>query len=199
MLDPHQPYNEEELIIRFKKGDVDAFTQLYHRYNEQIYCNVLRMVKDENTAEEIVQDLFVKVWQKRFLLQTDTYFAAFLYRVGKNMVYDFFRKVQRDRILYANFQVRASECYSHIEEELNLHESERHLHKVMDTLTPQQQKVYQLCKLDGITYKKAADLMGISIYTVKEYLSKANQRVCSYMIEHQEMILLPLLFLNPGN
>ena len=196
-MNPVEPYDEKELLARFRTGDVDAFTQLYHRYSGQIYYNVLRMVKDEHTAEEIVQEMFVKVWQKCDTIQAETNFAAFLYRVGQNMVIDFYRKLQRDRTLYANFKAIATEGYSHIEEDLLYHESEGLLQDALGTLSPQQQKVYRLCKLDGHTYKEAAEIMGISVYTVKEYLSQASRAVRSYFMEHHAIVLLPLLLLAP--
>ena len=192
-----EPYNEKELLTRLQKGDATAFTQLYHQYSSQIFYNVLKMVKDENSAEEIVQDLFIRVWQKRNLLKEDTNFAAFLYRVGQNMVIDFFRKLQRDRLLYDNFKAIATESYSHIEEDLIYRESEGLLKEAMKSLSPQLQKVYKHCKIDGLSYKETAEIMGISVHTVKEYLSKASNTIQAYIIDHHSLILLPFLLLLP--
>lgn len=196
-MKPVEPFDEKELLALLQLGDVTAFTQLYHQYSGKIYYNVLRMVKDEHSAEEIVQDLFTRVWQKRNLLKEDTNFAAFLYRVGQNLVIDFFRKLQRDRLLYANFKAIASESYSHIEEDLLYRESEGLLNEAMKLLSPQQQKVYKHCKIDGLSYKEAAALMGISVHTIKEYLSRANHIVQTYMIDHHGIVLIPFLLMVP--
>lgn len=186
---------DQELLQQLQQaGGEEAFTTLYHQYSGQIYLNVLKMVKNQDIAEELVQDLFATFWQKRASLQIEQSLAGYLYRMAANKVYDFYRKMQADHTMLSHFKALATEHYSHIEEALQYRESEALLQKALESLSPQQQKVYQLCKTEGYSYKEAAELMGISPYTVKEYLVKANQSLRNYLNNNIDTAL-SLLFL----
>lgn len=186
---------EAELLLKLANGDQEAFTLLYHKYSAQLYLNVLKLVKDEQVTEELIQDLFARVWQKKAELQIASSFSAYLFRMAQNMVHDFYRKLQRDQNLYNQFKQIATEHYSHIEEALHYKEHESLLHKAMDKLSPQQQNVYRMCKIEGLSYKATAEKLGISPHTVKEYLGKANQLIKEALLNNMEGTLGILLLL----
>jgi RNA polymerase sigma-70 factor (ECF subfamily) len=167
--------DEKVLLEQLREGNAVAFTKLYNAYSGQMYVNIFKMVKDEQTSEEIVQEIFSRIWQKRDSLQIEKSFAGYLYRVGQNLVHDFYQKLQRDKQLYREFSTTATEKYTHIEEALHYRESEALLQQAMGALSPQQKKMYQLCKLEGRSYKEAGALLGISTFTVKEHLVKASR------------------------
>jgi RNA polymerase sigma factor (sigma-70 family) len=173
--------NELALLQRLKEGDEHAFTQLYHRYSLPMYVNFLRLVKDETLSEEFVQEIFTRLWVKRASITVEQDFKAYLYRCAQHIVYDFYRKLKRNRSLYDRFKAVATANYTHIEEALNLKESEALLYKVLNRLTPQQKKVYLLCKIHGQTYKQAGSQLGISAETVKEHLAKANAAIRAFV------------------
>lgn len=181
--------NELALLQRLRQGDEDAFTQLYHKYSLPMYVNFLRLVKDETLSEEFVQEIFTRIWMKKASISIEQDFGAYLYRCGQNMVYDFYRKLKRNRSLYIRFKDIATRNYTHIEEALTLKEGEALLAKVLNRLTPQQKKVYLLCKIHGQTYKQAGSELGISSETVKEHLSKANSAIRSYVAGNLETVL----------
>lgn len=185
---------DTELTDLIREGDVAAFTQLYKQYSIQMYSNVLKLVKDELVAEEIVQEIFTRIWHKREVLNFEQSVIAYLYRVGQNLVNDFYRKLQRDQRMYDHFKAIATEHYTHIEEAMQVHENEQIMQKALLSLPPQQQKVYQLCKLDGHTYKEASAILGISPNTVKEHLVKANQFVKNYLLDNLDSTFSLLLY-----
>lgn len=188
---------EPDLVLKIKAGDTRAFEQLYHLYSPRLYLNILKMVKDELIAEELIQELFTKIWQKREELDLAIDFLPYLYRSAQNLVYDFFRKLQRDRKMLEHYKSIATENYEHIEAALNYKESEHLLKIALEKLSPQQRNVYLFCKIQGYTYKQAAEKMGISPHTVKEYLSKANNSVKVYLLSNMDITfgLLMLFFL----
>ncbi|MGV8879173.1 MAG: RNA polymerase sigma factor [Sphingobacteriaceae bacterium] len=189
-----QKCTDAELIALLKAGNQFAFTKLYHRYSGKMYLNMLKMVKDELIVEEMVQVLFSRIWQNRMSIEYETDFSGYLYRAGQNLVYDFYRKLQRDRKLCAHFKSISTEHYTHIEEALYFRESEEMLQKALARLSPQQRNVYQLCKLDGCSYKETATQLGISPHTVKEYLGKARQLVKTYLLSKHESVISLLFF-----
>lgn len=173
-----------DLLELLRNGDAQAFTKLYHLYSGQLYANLLKMVKDETLAEEIVQEIFTRIWQKRQILQVNQNFPAYVYRMGQNALHDFYRKIQRDRRFYQQFKAMATKHYTHIEEALYHRESEQLLHQALNALSPQQKRVYQLCKLEGCSYKQTAEQLGISPLTVKEYMVKANMTIRDFLERH---------------
>ncbi|WP_316788990.1 RNA polymerase sigma factor [Pedobacter frigoris] len=187
--------DQVDLLNRLRDSDEAAFTELYKTYSLQMYANTLKMVKDEQVAEELVQELFTKIWQKRETIEVEVDFKSYLHKIGQNLVYDFFRKLQRDERMYERFKAVATEHYSHIEESLHLKQSEAVLEIALSKLSVQQRKVYQLCKIDGFTYKQTAERMGISPHTVKEYLTKANQIVKQYLLDNLDISMTILLFM----
>lgn len=181
--------NELALLHRLKQGDEDAFTQLYYKYSLPMYINFLRLVKDEALSEEFVQEIFTRLWMKRKSISIEQNFSAYIYRCAQNMVYDFYRKLKRNRSMYLRFKDMATRSYTHIEEALTLKESEALLDKVLNRLTSQQRKVYLLCKIHGQTYKQAGSALGISAETVKEHLARANAAIRSYVTNNMDTAL----------
>ncbi len=87
------------LITQLKQGNEQAFTSLYDMFASHIYRNILRLVKDEEIAQEILQDLFLKVWEIREKIKVEGSFKSFLHKVAANMVYMHFRQVSKNERL----------------------------------------------------------------------------------------------------
>ncbi|WP_443937849.1 RNA polymerase sigma factor [Pedobacter sp. MW01-1-1] len=185
---------DEELYARFISGDSIAFSKLYQKYSAKLYANALKLLKDPIAAEELIQELFTRVWLKRETLAVDLNFAPYLYRIAQNLVIDFFRRIQKDKVVFENLKKTASENYLHIEESIHSKEISLAVQKALENLSPQQRKVYELCKLEGKTYKQAAEELQISQHTVKEYVSLASNSVKKYLLSHPDLFLI-LLFL----
>jgi RNA polymerase sigma-70 factor (family 1) len=176
--------NEWSLVMEMQAGNEKAFSELYLYYSPRMYTNIVRMVRDPLTAEEIVQEVFTRIWDRRSNIQIVESFAGYLYRASQNLVHDYFRKIRNDRVLLERFTRLATENYQHVEERLNNQESTLILQRAIDQLPPQQKKVYILVKEEGCTYKKAAEILGISAHTVKEYLVSGTKSVRTFVSGH---------------
>jgi len=187
-MNPSDKRSDAELVALLKTGDVTAFTRLYNKYGMKMYLNMFKMVKDRQVVEEMIQVLFSRIWQQRETITYDSDFSSYLYRAGSNLVCDFYRKLKSDRKMMARFKSTITEQYSHIEEQLYFKESKHLLEQALAGLSPQQRHVYQLCKIEGCSYKETAIRLGISTHTVKEYLCKAKQLVTAFMSTNMEKI-----------
>ena len=179
-----------------QSGNEESFTLLYKHYSAPLYLNILRMVHDPLTAEEMVQELFTRIWQKRKSAAIKENFSGYLYRTALNLVHDFFRKLKRDHKLFHQFQESIEEGYNHIEEGLNNRQASETLIRAIEQLPPQQKKVYQSVREEGFTYKKAAEIMNISPFTVKEYLSSTTKTIRRYLVRHADTTFFFLLLLS---
>jgi len=168
-------FNEIEVLIELKAGSAQAFALIYNHYKYRITNNLLRLLKSEELAEEVLQDLFVKIWDTRAQLDPEKSFRAYLFRIAENMVIDYYRKAARDKKVRDKLMGAGSELYSHIEETIFSKESALVLQGVIDLLPPQRKQVFTLCKLEGRSYKEVSEILGISHSTINDHLLKANK------------------------
>jgi RNA polymerase sigma-70 factor (ECF subfamily) len=188
------PFDEKALLAQMQAGSADAFTLLYQQYAERLYYNILALVKDGLTAEELVQDIFSRIWQKRATIHIDTSFAAYLFAASRNRVYDFFRKLHRDHHLYASIRAAASYEYTYIEEALLNRENADILQKAIKSLPQQRRRAFELCKIEGCSYKEASEIMGISLSTLKDHMANAREAIRIYVSKHYEITVGIALF-----
>lgn len=181
MINSTAPYNEEELLRGLRLGSEDAFTILYKHYSVPLYHNILSLVKDENAAEELVQDVFSKIWKHKAKIDIEKSFAAYLFVTARNRVYDFFQQLNRDQTLQRRVMTIASEGYDHIERALFAKENADLLRRAMDTLPPQRRRAFELCKIEGLTYRQASEEMGISLSTIKDHMVNALDSIRLYI------------------
>jgi len=197
LLNTADLYNEQTLLNSLRQGDEAAFARLYQLYGERLYFNLLKMVKHTETAEELLQDIFIQVWEKRNTIEIHTSFRSYLFRIGENKVYDFYRKLRRDKSLYAYIKAAAIEHYSHIEENLLFRENTRLLQNAISTLSPQRRQIFELCKIQGKSYQEVGALLNISTSTINDHIVKATRTIRQYIFLHNKnldlLILLSLL------
>lgn len=180
-------------------GSQQAFTVLYKHYSPILYINIQRMVRDPLATEELVQELFTRIWHKRNCKGIQEDFTGYMYRIAQNLVHDFFRRLKKDHALMQKFKALAEETdkAANAEDMLQQRQSTGIINNAIEHLPPQQKKVYRLVKQQGYTYQKAAEDMGISPFTVKEYLNLANKSIRNYILNHvgspSEILLAALI------
>ena len=189
------PYQERELLLRLKNGNEQAFEAIYNLYSNRLYGNLIKLVKSEEEAQEILQDIFIKIWNKRQEIDVDASFRSYLFKIAENKAYDFFRKLARDKRREKRLIAIATTEYVHIEEAILKKENEAILEKAIQSLPAQRQQVFRLCKLEGRTYKEVGELLGISVSTISDHIVKATKSLREYF-ENNEQALLALIFIS---
>lgn len=171
---------EEELIGLLKAGDERAFSVIYDRYKERLAGNLYKLLKSEELTKEILQDLFLKIWDTREQLDPGKSFRSYLFKIGGNMVNDYYRRAARDRNMRDKMILASTELYSHIEEQLFTKENAEMLQRAVDQMPPQRRQVFTLCKLEGKSYKEVEQIMGINAKTINSHLFQANKFLKQY-------------------
>lgn len=166
---------EIQLLIALKSGDRLAFEKIYQTYSPKIYLNILRMVKSVEDAQEILQDVFIKVWEKRELIDPEQSFKSYLFQISRFTVYNFIRKINLDKKMRAYLARENSELYTHIEESIAYVESDRFILDAIEELPPQRRQIYKLCKIEGKTYAEVSKLLCISPSTINDHIVKATK------------------------
>jgi len=185
--------NEKELLVQLREGSELAWDYFYHHYHIGVYRKLIKMVKIEAIAEELVQDVFVKLWNKRHLIDPDQPFKAYLYTIAQNLVYDFYRKLAKDKRLQGQVKALTVDLYQHIEEGIYLKETQGILHQAIDHLPSQQKLIFTLCKLEGKSYEYVGTTLGISPSTVNNHIVKATKKIKGYIFRfHKTIFFLSL-------
>jgi RNA polymerase sigma-70 factor (family 1) len=171
--------NTHDLAIRLRNDDIAAFNSLYWKYHGPIYGNALKLIKDPLIAEDIVQDVFVTLWEKRHAINPKQDIAGWLFVVSHHKTIDQLKRKLRQTL--AEKVIRdAIKNPIPFEEDITMDQIEA-IKKAVAQLSPQKRKVFELCKVQRITYEKAAEELHISKYTVKEYLSDAMVSIKKYI------------------
>lgn len=166
---------EQEIVSRLRDGESYAFELLYHRYKYQLAANLLKLLKSEELAEEVLQELFIRIWEGRESLDPDKSFPAYLFRIARNMVVDIYRKAARESKVRQQLLLATEEFENSVEDAILDRESNADLYDAIALLPPQRRKVFTLCRIEGKSYKEAGELLGISSSTVNDHLLKANK------------------------
>lgn len=161
---------EMDLVARLINDDMAAFDQLFWLYQKAVYLNVLKLTKDSGVAEDIVQEVFSTLWQKRASLDKERSIGGWLFISSYNRSINALKKKSREAVL---LQEAAKELAEDDTQEDLTDIQLSILEKAIGLLSPQRKRVFELCKLQGYTYEQAAQEMGISKHTVKEYLAAA--------------------------
>jgi RNA polymerase sigma-70 factor (ECF subfamily) len=174
--------NDTGLILRLQQNEVEAFDALYETYHAGIYANVLKLVKNESATEDIVQEVFIKLWEKRMSLDSKQPVAGWLFVVSFNRSVDFLKQKLKESTAQIDFN---NNLFTATDTDFELKEAQwAFVEKAINGLSPQKRKVFELCKLQGKSYEETAAELQISKHTVKEYLSGAISSIKEYMKQH---------------
>jgi len=192
----HSTYTDEQLLLMLADSDQQAFTALYNRYHTGIYNYQLAFVKIPSIAEDLTQEVFLKIWEARNRLKIHTSFAAYIYRISRNTAIDFMKKIAADRELRNEIILHKESFFPDSSSSQLLAKEYNHLYKqAIGSLSQQRRTVFLLCREEGKTYKEVARLLGISRHTVKEHMTKSLHNLRNFLSEKTESaLLLAILF-----
>lgn len=179
--------DEKSLLQDLRDGSRDAFEKLYFNYAEQLMVKLLLLVKSEDLAKDLLQEVFMKIWQMREQIDPDRSFGALLYRMSTNLSYNSFRSTLRES--NRRKAVYSGEGYSHIEEDVDYQETSQLLEAALSGLSNRQRKIYTLQKLEGKSYKEISELLGISHSAINQNLQVANKYIRFFMKSRLPILL----------
>jgi RNA polymerase sigma-70 factor, ECF subfamily len=160
-----------ELVRLLKKGDINAFNAIYYKYCKKLYAFVIMYLKQEEDAEEIVQEVFIKIWQSKDKIDVSSSFESFLFTIAYNATMSLFRKRMSEN--KSRQYLKSLQHISSSDEtmyEIQVKELDNKVHNLLKQLTPKQKEIYYLSREDGLTHKEIAQKLNISPNTVNNHL-----------------------------
>ena len=186
--------HENQLLARVRMGDQDAYAAIYQHYHCGLYQYILRFVKLPDLAEDLVHDVFLKLWEARQRIDPQRPVGAYLYRISRNHVFKTMTRISADRSLRLRLLMRFSRTPAMPEEERwQTKEYEKLLAMALSTLPPQRRKVFHLCREEGKSYEETATILSISRNAVKKHIVLGMRDIYAYMLRNGDLTLILLL------
>ena len=160
--------DEMELLSPVQAGDRQT-------YSGRIFGNILKMANAADTAQDLLQQVFVKVWEKRDTIDQDLSFRSYLFQISKNMVFNFLRHANIERQVKSYLTSVTVTAQQDIEPWLDGKEQAARLEQLIGQLPSQRKAIFTLCKLEGKTYEEVATQLGISTSTISDHIVKVSR------------------------
>ena len=185
-----EKYDDQRLVQLLRRGNVSAFDSLFEGYSPKLYGFALKYFKNEADAEELVQEVFVKVWESRQTLKSEHSFKSYLFTIALNQIRKHFNKkavslrylesLQHDSELNEN-QVVQNEDYESAMQQINL---------IIEQMPPRRREIFLKSKLEGKSSKEIAAELNISSGTVDNQVSEALRFIRSRLNAKDIALLL---------
>jgi len=164
---------DSKILKEFKKGDHSAFEKIFERYSKQLFQFSLSYLKSEEVAEDIVQEVFIKIWNSRSEIRTDTSFQAYLFTITLNSVRKYFNQQSRLNEVKHDILFESSGFKSDFDDNSNYQFMLDKLEVLISVMPEKRREVFIKKKLEGKSLKEISDELGITPKTVEYHITEA--------------------------
>ena len=168
--------SETEWILALKEGDLVAFNHLFDRYGKRLFHFSIGYLKSAENAEEIVQEVFMRIWENRLELSAQKSIEAYLFTIARNGILNTIRKSKSEQA-YLNYTKINSGKSVLLDEELNFTELEEAYNQVIEQLSPRRKEIFLLSKAQSFSNVEIAKKMNISVKTVENQMTSAISEI----------------------
>lgn len=193
----HEELADEELVRRFNGGDSSAFEELLLRYQRPLFNFILRSVREHDRAEELLQDVFLKVLQRSNEFQGSSKFSTWLYTIARNLCIDTSRKMVFRRHRSLDAPLRADEESATLldrvagstpgaDRQAIGHDLQARIASAIEELPDEQREVFLMRELQNMAFKEIADVVGVPENTVKSRMRYALERLQRALAEYED-------------
>lgn len=193
MLEGSLPMNLSEKNILFKQlrgNDKEAINRIFLIYSKRLYNFALAYLKTEGDSRDVVQEVFISLWNNRSNLKEDTNLEAYLFTITRNSVISIFRKKISEREYLKHLRETAIIQYSENDEQYDYDRLSEHLQYLVDQLPEHRKQIFRLSKEKGLSNKAIAEEMHISVKTVEDHITKARRFLKSQLTDYGIVALL---------
>lgn len=185
------------LLQRIAEGDHAAFRSLFEQYADKMYAVVYNYTKSRFVAEELVQELFIRVWKYKRQLRKVEDPAAYLYRMVFNHINTYLKRTANEKRILDNVRSQADHPSEELIRQLEANDMSRLIAAAINRLPPQKKTIYLLSREQGLSYQEIAEQLHLSPNTVKNHLVEATKLLRNYLKDHAlalSLLLLKLFF-----
>ena len=181
---------DNELIEKLRIGDVEAFDHVYHRYAGKLYAFALKYLRSKEEAEELVQSVFLKVWENQKNIKKDTSFKSYLFTIAYNEICNLFRRRKYYQNFFDKSMIGNPEASVETEDQIEFKFVSEQVEQIISRLPEKQKTIFRKSRQEGMSTKKIADELGLSPGTVDNYISESLKFIRSNLKDNRFSILL---------
>jgi RNA polymerase sigma-70 factor (family 1) len=167
------PPDDKELVERLQKGDVEAFDLIYLKYSGKLYSFGLKYLRSVVESEELVQSVFLKVWENHRSLKKDYTFKSYLFTIAYHDICKIFRKGQCRKRFIDNTIAVGGQPSTEVEDNIDCQSLRGLVQEIVATLPEKQRMIFLKSRREGKSSKEIAEEVGLSRGTVDNYISEA--------------------------
>ena len=182
-------HNERELLQMISQGDEQAFATVFDYYRNKIYGVALKLTHSTTVAEEIVEDVFLKIWTRRAMLNEIENFSAYLFTIARNETYKILKQIAKNYKIVLLSENNQSLVHNNTEDYLIHKEITSLLQKAIERLPHQQKQVYKLMKEEDLKRGEVAEILHLQPETVKFHLAQAMKNIRTYCMLHLNTLI----------
>lgn len=185
-------HDREELrqLQDLKDGQKAAFDFIYLKYSKLLLPKMQRMIKLNDIVDELMQDVFVKVWLNKSEIDLDRSFKGWIFTIAQNTIYGYYRKLALDTKMQQHLLETFAEFYDQTEAYIFNKERVELLNLAIEKLPPQRKEIFKLCRIEGKTYQEAAEILFLSPSTVSNQLVSATKYIKRYVFFHSQEFIV---------
>jgi RNA polymerase sigma-70 factor (ECF subfamily) len=185
-------YTESEemaLLSRLKNGEQEAFKLLFYSYKDKLFGFLMRITGSVEESKDIVQDVFMKIWQDRKSLSEIKNLNAYIFKIAQNRMIDNIRKFSHEKICLSDIHANIEEA--DIKPDDLFFEKEKQLifQEAVNQLSSQQKTIYRLHREEGKLLKDIALEMNISLSTVQNHMNRALKNIHNYLAKNYNLLI----------
>ncbi len=168
--------SEEDLVRDFQKGDDLAYAALYNRYKKQVYAFCFKMVGDEDNVKDIIQEVFLRMYEHRLQLAQPANFRAWLFMIARNQCMTFYRDRKKTTVIDDDHFEEAMQADS-LMQSIERNDDLAIVRAFIDALKSDYREVVVLRDYQGLSYQEISEVIGTTVSAVKAKLFKARKEL----------------------
>ncbi len=185
---------DRDIVVLLAKNDEEAFREIYFRYKDKLWYYCLNFLKSEDECDDMVQEVFIRLWEMRHFVEPDLSFSSFLYTMTRNRILNYFRDMNVEAQVLKALAQKQKQSEGTVESELIFSDYQRILTDAIEKLPTQRKRIFNMSRIDSLSHKEIATLLDISVYTVQEHISESLRYIKEYFAKHAD-ITLSIMFL----
>lgn len=186
---------DKHLLINLKNGDEKAFETLFWNYNEHVYHFFHSLLYNKSMAEDLTQNVFLKIWEKRKTIDTDQNFNAYLFTIARNLAYKETVNLLLSEKMTQNIQQHLSDIDSLMEEQIDAESLRKYINNLIEELPPSRREIFRLSRYEHLSHKEIAEQLSISEKTVDTQLGRALRFLRDRLTADGLLYLISLTFI----
>lgn len=168
-------------------GDRSAFERIYHCFGPKLHAFTRKLVHNKEDAEEVVQEVFLKLWERKHFLDPEQHFDSYLFRIAKNLVYNKARH-QVYELAYGKYLTSQEEALQNTtQHQIEYQELNHLLEETYTTMPPTRKQVFMMSRLEGLSNGEIAEQLQTSNSNIENHINKALHAI-RRKLEHYKII-----------